>query len=54
MWGKKKRQNNKTTKSLQNAMRGTILWFYTIPGGVEEKFRCCTEVRGLEGNISDR
>ena len=26
----------------------------TIPGGVQEMFRCCTERRGLVGNTSDR
>ena len=26
----------------------------TIPGGVQETFRCCTEGRGLVGNTGDR
>ena len=26
----------------------------TIPGGAQEKFRCCTEGHGLVGNIGDR
>jgi len=25
----------------------------TIPGGVQETFRCCTEGHGLVGNIGD-
>ena len=25
----------------------------TIPGGAQEKFRCCTEGHGLVGNIGD-
>ena len=27
---------------------------FTIPGGVQETFRCCTEGHGLVGNIGDR
>ena len=26
----------------------------TVPAAVQETFRCCTEGRGLVGNISDR
>ena len=26
----------------------------TVPGGVQEVFRCCTEGHGLVGNIGDR
>ena len=26
----------------------------TVPGGVQETFECCTEGRGLVGNIGDR
>ena len=40
---------------------GQVLWWssqvgteVTIPGGVQEMFRCCTEGHGLVGNIGDR
>ena len=26
----------------------------TVPGGVQEMFKCCTEGHGLVGNIGDR
>jgi len=29
-------------------------WRVTIPGGVQEAFPCCTEGRGLVGNIGGR
>ena len=41
-----------SSQALEHAAQGG--GGFTIPGGVQEAFRCCTEGHGLVGNIDGR